>query len=248
MTFDPLAGHHSKPHATSVTSLINIRHFVMAPSWLNELLFALFVTQTAAQITQPNVPRISFAPTSLTLTEWSSGTVHYNLTVDLQHGPQMSSAPMIEFHSVDTDIVRIVNYSLLNEETSETLDIQSGVVTLQAAWLGRTYIEVIQGSTNQTLSYTSYTYPLLVVRAPRVIDAIFDHVITVIVVVSNFMFGCMFDVPNARQMLRRPVAPAIGFVCQYAFMPSVSDLGNSTYWSLLMQTVDRDIIGSNIRL
>ena len=222
MTFDPLSGHPTKVHATSVTSLINSTHFVMAPYWRNELLFALFVTQTAAQVAQPIVHRISFAPTSLTLTEWSSETVHYNLTLDLRHGPQMSSTPLIEFHSADTDIVRIVNHSLLNEETSETLDIQSGVVTLQAAWLGRTHIEVIRGSTNQTLSYKSYTYPLLVVRAPRVIDAIFDHVITVIVVVSNFMFGCMFDVPNARQMLRRPVAPAIGLVCQYAFMPSVS--------------------------
>ena len=60
-----------------------------------------------------------------------------------------------------------------------------------------------------------------VVRKQRVLDHIFTGVISVFVLLANIGMGCKIDLDVVKAVLKKPFAPAIGFGCQFIFMPLV---------------------------
>ncbi len=64
-------------------------------------------------------------------------------------------------------------------------------------------------------------YKVAVIREDRALDTIFIAVIVVLLLFANVGMGCKIDLKVVKEVLRRPIAPTIGFCCQFIVMPLV---------------------------
>ncbi|XP_050395539.1 ileal sodium/bile acid cotransporter isoform X1 [Patella vulgata] len=93
--------------------------------------------------------------------------------------------------------------------------------------IGRTYLNVLvrehesNNGANETLLEK---FELIVTRVSRPIDTAFNVVIITLVVVATMAMGCKIDPEVVKATLKRPVAPVIGLLSQFLFMPTVSFL------------------------
>lgn len=60
-----------------------------------------------------------------------------------------------------------------------------------------------------------------IIRLPRAVDKAFIYTVAVLVSVAFINMGCMLDLEIVKATLKKPIGPAIGFCCQYIFMPLV---------------------------
>ncbi|CAH1778538.1 unnamed protein product [Owenia fusiformis] len=100
----------------------------------------------------------------------------------------------------------------------------SANVTVVGRRLGRTTLNIERiGDTikHENISLPS-SYTVLVVRKRGAIDIIFAVVLGTMILVQNFGFGCKIQLNAIKEILRRPVAPAIGFCCQFLCMAPLS--------------------------
>ena len=64
-------------------------------------------------------------------------------------------------------------------------------------------------------------YKVAVIREDRALDKVFLGTVIILLVFANVGMGCKIDLEVVKEVLRRPVAPAIGFCCQFLVMPLV---------------------------
>ena len=64
-------------------------------------------------------------------------------------------------------------------------------------------------------------YKVAVIREDRALDRIFLVSIIVLLLIANVGMGCKIDLDVVKDVLRRPIAPTIGFCCQFIIMPLV---------------------------
>ncbi|WAR13386.1 SOAT-like protein [Mya arenaria] len=67
----------------------------------------------------------------------------------------------------------------------------------------------------------THWFPVTVLRKMRPVDHIFLYVLGFMVILLTMGFGCKLDMGVVKECLRRPVAPGIGFGCQYLLMPLI---------------------------
>lgn len=60
---------------------------------------------------------------------------------------------------------------------------------------------------------------VIVLRPKRVIDKMFTYSVIILVSILYINFGAAINMNTIRDIMRRPVGPAILFVCQFLFMP-----------------------------
>ena len=65
-------------------------------------------------------------------------------------------------------------------------------------------------------------YDVSVVRAETWVDYVFIAVVTFLVLCANIFMGFKIELEVVKEVLKKPFAPAIGFLCQFGFMPVVS--------------------------
>jgi len=129
----------------------------------------------------------------------------------------------------DSNIVAVTNDQFspceLHEDRGNVASNCSFVV--RGLFLGRTVIRI--GSAVETCSRlfaahdsTFTEYRVSVVRKDRVIDHIFLGLVSLMVIFANVGMGCKIELPVVKEVLMKPIAPVIGFCCQYVIMPLVS--------------------------
>ena len=64
-------------------------------------------------------------------------------------------------------------------------------------------------------------YKVAVIREDRALDRIFLVTIIVLLLIAKVGMGCKIDLNVVKEVLRRPIAPTIGFCCQFIVMPLV---------------------------
>ena len=64
-------------------------------------------------------------------------------------------------------------------------------------------------------------YELKIVRAPAIEEKIFLYGTSLFLIVLNFGFGCNLDLEIVKSIIKKPIAPGVGFCCQYILMPLV---------------------------
>ena len=79
---------------------------------------------------------------------------------------------------------------------------------------------------NETISNETESYDVVVIRKLRPVDRIFRIVVYCVQVFVLTGFGAKLDLQVVKETLRRPIAPGIGFCCQYIMMPLVSAVQN----------------------
>lgn len=70
---------------------------------------------------------------------------------------------------------------------------------------------------------------VVVTRKQRVIDTIFTASVAILVSLIYINFGCAVNWGEFKQILQKPIGPAIGFCGQFILMPLVSTKSFSTY-------------------
>ncbi|CAH1775302.1 unnamed protein product [Owenia fusiformis] len=62
-------------------------------------------------------------------------------------------------------------------------------------------------------------YRVAIIREERVEQTIFTVGLAIIVIILTVMMGCSVDLKIIWEVLKKPIAPAIGFLCQFILMP-----------------------------
>ena len=95
-------------------------------------------------------------------------------------------------------------------------------------------LESCHGSDSHSHCEPSLVYEVAVLRHRNIIDDIGYYAIAAVLVLNNFLFGCAFDLQVAKEVFRRPVAPAIGLICQLLFLCPVRNIFNVFFIYVVM--------------
>ena len=93
------------------------------------------------------------------------------------------------------------------------------MLNITGTFLGFTTIEIaLEGGKEEE---ASVMLDLTVTRskAKKTASKIFGYSVAVLVSLAYINFGCALDLNVMREVLRKPIGPAIGFVSQFIFMP-----------------------------
>ena len=66
--------------------------------------------------------------------------------------------------------------------------------------------------------------PITVVQSSRTANNIFNIVVSIMIMLNNINMGCALDLNAVKSVLKRPVGPFVGALCQFVAMPLV--IGN----------------------
>ena len=85
-------------------------------------------------------------------------------------------------------------------------------------------------------------YQVIVLRRRRVVDDVFRYGLIALACILYVGFGCKIDLQIIKNILKKPISPAIGFGCQFILMPVVSNLQdayfcNENAFILLLNTI-----------
>lgn len=92
---------------------------------------------------------------------------------------------------------------------------------IRGNFLGKTSIHM-EKAINGTVKDKSQLLPVTVVRRVKAISKAFTISVAILVSLNYINMGCALDLGVVTSVLKKPIAPAIGFVSQYAVMPLVS--------------------------
>ena len=96
-------------------------------------------------------------------------------------------------------------------------------IIIKGVFLGRT--EAILHYKGYQLVQTTYKdveVQISVIRKERIVDHLFVAVVTLLMMLAYVGMGCAVDLGTVKEVLKKPVAPIIGFMSQYVIMPLVS--------------------------
>lgn len=63
--------------------------------------------------------------------------------------------------------------------------------------------------------------PISVVQSSRTANNIFNIVVSIMIMLNNVNMGCALDLDAVKSVLKKPVGPFVGAVCQFVAMPLV---------------------------
>ncbi|KAG8200658.1 hypothetical protein JTE90_022279 [Oedothorax gibbosus] len=181
----------------------------MCPVVLLALLFSflMLLFEITAAVT------ISFHPASLKkIMEDEEQYVHFSINDSSLTGPNEGLYKVI---SSDPDILQIPNGTYFD------YDHNNGSFLVRALFLGKTSIHVVR-EVNGTTKDVLKSLDVSVVRRVSAISKAFVASVATLVSLNYINMGCALDLAVVKSVLKKPIAPSIGFVSQYAIMPLVA--------------------------
>ncbi|CAG2164854.1 unnamed protein product [Oppiella nova] len=97
----------------------------------------------------------------------------------------------------------------------------NGTFELRGKCLGHSWLQVIN---KYDANDVSERLAISVIRKTSQLTKIFTISVAVLISMNYINMGCALDMTVVLQVLKRPIAPTIGFVCQYTFMPLIAFL------------------------
>ena len=160
-----------------------------------------------------------------------------HITVYVNYSGPVGSRVDLRITASDEDIIRVGGPNVF----SLTSENAAGNISVHGLFLGRTKLQfhfaappgtsLAPGVSLEDQSDSpgqwrpariERPFEVSVVRAGRILDHIFIGVVTLMVLLANMAMGCKIDLNDCKEILRKPIAPAIGFACQFVIMPLVS--------------------------
>ena len=173
----------------------------------------------------------SFDPSELDgLKENSEQRVHVSCNRTLS----VLDSVTLKVASVDPEIADVSSDSVITFQCEPLSALNMSQFSIRGRFLGRTVISVktlnatrpapgvrrpAPATTNDSLPTVDYR--VSVVRRVRFIDHLFLGLVAFMVICANVGMGCKIDLAVVKEVLTKPIAPAIGFACQYVIMPLV---------------------------
>ena len=162
-----------------------------------------------------------------------------HITVYVNYSGLVGSRVDLRITASDQDIIRVgvPNVFSLSPENA------AGNVSVHGLFLGRTQLQFhfaappgtslapgvsLGGESDSPGQWwparIGHPFEVSVVRAERILDHIFIGVATLMVIFANMAMGCAIDLNECKKLIKKPIAPAIGFACQFIIMPLVSSV------------------------
>ena len=194
--------------------------------------FLLILFEVTASLT------VSFSPSSkVTLREESESTVNFTLADrDAINSVGPDQAYEYEVGIKDDAIAGVKGNKTFTLSTEELRNNYSSYFIVSGKFLGKTSVSITRKSplidkldADKLSDGTRNTLDIIVKRKQTTISLIFTISVAVLVSFNYINMGCALETEVVKSVLRRPVAPALGFLSQYIVMPSVS---SSNYHSL----------------
>jgi sodium/bile acid cotransporter 3/5 len=213
-----------------------------------------------------NETTFDFDQKNIQLNQGKFATIRANITVPVQHGKDRPSYNSIRVTNLKRKNVRLVNGTYANLEWSIVEDKEIYVAEfefgLEGVFVGYGEItfEIFDTVTNQSYEKIFlYKIPIIRTNAFNMLSSIFTATMTILICINTFVMGLQLDWKLILGVLRRPIAPTIGFCCQFIIMPLLAFLwaslllpnqpnlqfgyfaigcapggGNSNFWTLLL--------------
>lgn len=174
---------------------------------------------------QPKQLKVAFGPElSEKITEGETKTVEFQIA-NLEDFDDRGSLE-VELTTTHPNIATVQYVGDIKEFSPNTN--WTGSFNVTARFLGYTQVVVRLWANISTsrigdkeLVAQSEPGKVAVVRLPRAVDKAFIYTVAVLVSVAFINMGCMLDMEIVKATLKKPIGPAIGFCCQYIFMPLV---------------------------
>lgn len=99
----------------------------------------------------------------------------------------------------------------------------NGTIAVRGRFLGFGNV-LVSKKNSETGELVAVGPPLevAVLRQDKVINKVFTAFVATVVSINYINMGCALDLGIVKDVLRRPIGPAVGFVCQFVLMPLVS--------------------------
>ena len=145
----------------------------------------------------------------------NENVVNLNILINLFEKHEGKSEILtVDYISSDLEIFNVVGESSVNVNGS-----QNSSFSLFPKQLGRAVLTVnVSNLEHKFISFVNVT----VIHERTALGNAFIAVIVILVGVLTFGFGCKIHVDIVKQILKKPVSPAIGLFCQIFLMPLVS--------------------------
>lgn len=163
------------------------------------------------------------------LVQGDETVVYYNIT-GVEQGLSGNIELYMKIHESEPEVARLVSNDTLQIDLGDT-STWAGNITIQGVFLGRTYLmfyqklpegSELEGNATKEAAESQYRYHIAVIRPKRILDTVFIAVVAIVVLVPKVGMGCKLDLKVVRDVLKKPLAPIIGFICQFVIMPGVS--------------------------
>lgn len=183
--------------------------------------FSAFRSICTVLLILQSVPFISakwtaeFLPNNKTIDMYDSASI--NLTITGLEKNNLKNASI--YLKSDTDIIHVNKTIDLSEVENGTW---IGQFVINAIFLGGGNIFVIidqNGLTNRSAEH----FPVVIIRKVRFIDKLFTFSVAALVSVLYINFGAALDLSKVKGIMLKPVGITIALVCEFLFMPLVSD-------------------------
>ncbi|XP_050684864.1 P3 protein-like [Leptidea sinapis] len=184
----------------------------MVALFLTVLLLPMFVVGQ----TQSSDLVATFEPDNILVNMNEYGYVDFIITGSLQANDVVTATSLREqLTSVEWNSSRTVSEeAALNGQ-------YVGRLRINGVFLGRT--DIVSAIRRGTLELpTNGTLPVTVIRPQRVIDSIFTTSVAVFVSLIFINFGCAMHWPTVKEVIKKPIGPAIGMCGQFLVMPLLS--------------------------
>jgi len=137
--------------------------------------------------------------------------------------------------SIDPRIAEVSRNSVMSFHCDTLSSSNMSQFSVTGRFLGHTviHVETLNATPQATgdvqmspLTMSNDSFPVIdyhvsVVRRVRFIDHLFIGLVSFMVICANIGMGCKIDLAVVKEVLTKPIAPAIGFSCQYIIMPLV---------------------------
>ena len=159
---------------------------------------------------------VTFRPQSLdNLLVGETGTIELNVTCET------NSEIMLRVDSEDDRIVKMSDPAPVTICARPEVTNASFNVSVEARFIGKVNIRFRFTEHGEAEPETTRDYRVTVVRVRSTIMKVFIIVTATLMVILNVGFGSSIDLDVIKEILQKPVAPAIGALCQFLVMPLV---------------------------
>lgn len=115
-------------------------------------------------------------------------------------------------------------------------EMYNGSFILTGKFLGHTYVRIKAISKSEFSDDVSEQLKISVIRKESMLSKVFIVSVATLVSLNYINMGCAIDMNIILAVLKKPVAPVIGFSCQYVFMPLIAyGVGKLVFDSPILQ-------------
>ena len=126
------------------------------------------------------------------------------------------------FISSDNNKVLDSNPHILLLNSEDILNVKNFTFNIKANSIGRTILRWSLFYINGDQNITSGAYLASVIHKDNGIRKAYTIVVLILVLINNINMGSQLNLDVIKKVLKKPIAPLIGFLCQFILMPIVS--------------------------